>query len=126
MKLFYSYCHVDKEYRKRLENFLVTLKDDCKITDWYDGEILAGDYWNAAIEQNMKESDIFLLLVSQDFLSSTACKKEIDFGLNPANKKIVIPIILKECMWKDTKLKEVLAIPKDGLPVTKWSSEEGA
>ena len=78
------------------------------------------------IEQNMKESDILLLLVSQDFLSSKACKKEIDFGLNPANKKIVIPIILKECMWKDTKLKEVLAIPKDGLPVTKWSSEDEA
>ena len=126
MKLFYSYCHVDKEYRKRLDNFLVSLKDDGKITAWYDGEIVTGDYWDAKIEQNMKESDILLLLVSQDFLSSKACKKEIDFGLNPANKKIVIPIILKECMWKDTKLKEVLAIPKDGLPVTKWSSEDEA
>lgn len=43
MKIFYSYCRKDKEKRKCLADFLSTLRDEGKITEWYDGKILPGD-----------------------------------------------------------------------------------
>lgn len=33
MKLFYSYSHVDEEYRNRLEKYLVTLRDESLINE---------------------------------------------------------------------------------------------
>ena len=53
MKLFYSYCHVDEKYRERLEKFLVTLRDEGKITEWHDRKIMPGDKWQDDIKQNL-------------------------------------------------------------------------
>lgn len=126
MRLFYSYCHVDESYRERLEKFLVTLRDANKITEWHDRKILAGDEWKEDIKHNLEEADIILLLISQDFLTSSACKEEISFALNPANKKITVPIILKPCMWLETQLKDIQAVPKDGKPIIEWDSVDSA
>ena len=126
MKLFYSYCHVDEKYRERLEKFLVTLRDEGKITEWHDRKIMPGDKWQDDIKQNLENSDIVLLLISQDFLSSSACKEEIQFALNPDNKKITIPIILKPCTWLHTALKDIQAVPTDGRPILNWESEDSA
>ena len=126
MKLFYSYCHVDEKYRNRLEKFLVTLRDKGKITEWYDRKIMPGDKWQDNIKQNLETSDIILLLISQDFLSSSACKEEIQFALNPDNKKITIPIILKPCTWLHSDLKDIQAVPTDGKPIIEWDSEDSA
>ena len=126
MKLFYSYCHVDEKYRERLEKFLVTLRDEGKITEWHDRKIMPGDKWQEDIKQNLENSDIVLLLISQDFLSSPACKEEIQFALNPDNKKITIPIILKPCTWLHTALKDIQAVPTDGKPILNWESEDSA
>lgn len=126
MKVFYSYCHADEAYRDRLEKFLVTLRDQGKIKEWHDRKILPGDRWNDEIKKSMEDADIILMLISQDFLSSDACKEEINFAMNPQNKKIVIPIILKPCTWIDTKLHNIQAVPKDGKPIVKWDNEDDA
>lgn len=126
MKVFYSYCHADEEHRKKLEQFLVPLRDAQKITEWYDGKILAGEKWEEKIKQNLEDSDIVLLLISQDFLNSTACKEELAFALDSNNKKTVIPVILKPCTWQETDLKNIQAVPKDAKPIVEWDVEEKA
>lgn len=126
MKVFYSYSHNDEKYRERLEKFLVPLRDQGKITEWHDRKILPGDSWNNEILKAMEDSDIILMLISQDFLNSEACKKEINFATEPKNRKIAVPIILKPCTWTDTKLQNIQAIPKDGKPVVQWDGEDEA
>ena len=74
MKIFYSYCHTDEKYRNRLEKFLCSLRDNGKITEWHDRKINAGDIWNDKILNELSSSDVVLLLVTQDFLTSEACK----------------------------------------------------
>ena len=39
---------------------------------------------------------------------------------------IVIPIILRPCLWKETPLKNIQMLPKDAKPVSKYSDEDDA
>lgn len=126
MKIFYSYCHEDEKYRERLEKFLTSLRDSKKITEWHDRKITAGDEWQNDIRKSLEDSDIVLLLISQDFLVSKACKEEMEFALNPENNKTAIPIILKPCAWLQTDLKNIQAVPKDGKPIIQWDNEDSA
>lgn len=126
MKVFYSYCHKDEQYREKLETFLCTLRDRGKITEWHDRKIIAGENWSEKIQNELENADIILLLISQDFLASDACKKELDYAFDEKNHKLAIPIILKPCMWLDTKIKKIQAVPKDGKAITSWDSQEEA
>jgi len=124
VKIFYSYSHKDERYREQLEKWLVQLKRDNLIEEWHDRKILPGDKWQGVIDDNLIESDIVIFLVSQDFLASESCYKEIEYAIS--YEKRVVPIILKTCSWLDSKIKEFQALPKDGKPVNKWEKEEDA
>lgn len=126
MKLFYSYSHVDEEYRNRLEKYLVTLRDESLINEWHDRRILAGDDWNAEIQENLESSDFVVLIITQDYLASSACKNELEYAFNHKNSKTIIPIITKPSTWKDTKCGSIQALPKDGKPVTSWTDQDEA
>ena len=126
--LFYSYSHQDETHQENLEKHLTILRDERKIKEWSDRKILPGDKITDEIKQKMNESHIILLLLSPDFLASDSCKDEIKRALQLKEKKAiaVIPVILRDCAWKDTDLKELLALPKDAKPITKWSDSDSA
>lgn len=129
VKLFYSYSHKDKSYRDKLETHLSTLKDNNLIDEWHDKEILAGEDWGDEIESNMNSADIILLLFSPDFIKSQSCKNEVNKALELKKQKgtIFIPIILRECSWKDIgDIAHILVLPEDGMAVSKWDDKDGA
>jgi hypothetical protein len=128
VSLFVSYCHKDDDLRQELEKWLTNLRDNGIIKDWYDGNLVAGDRLTKKISRKMDEAEIFLLLLSQNYLSSEACKSEMQYALSVSNKKRVISIILKECTWKDTGCKDLLVLPNDGHPITSsfWESRDAA
>ena len=131
MKLFISYSHIDETTKSELDKFLVMLKRNGVLETWDDRKIEPGDEWDQAINQNLINSDIILLLVSQDFLASDYCydvevKKALQFHNN--NEKTIIPIIVHNCDWKGSPLAKLQALPKDGVPIfsKKWNSKEDA
>jgi hypothetical protein len=126
MKLFYSYSHKDEEYRRSLEKFLVNLRQEFLINEWYDRKILVGDDWSKEIENNMETSDVILLLISQDYLVSSACNHELEYAIEHKDSKTIIPIVLKPCTWKDTRLGSIQALPLDGKPVDAWNKPNEA
>ena len=129
MKLFYSYSHRDEGLRKNIEKHLALLKDEGLIDEWHDREILAGQEIHEEIDNHLETSDIILLLLSPDFLASPECKKEMNKALaqKEKNDKIVIPVIARPCAWKDHgKISDLLAIPTDGKPITKWDNTDDA
>ena len=129
LKLFYSYSHKDKSFREDLAKHLATLRDEKLIHEWYDGEILPGEDWSEEIENNMRGSDIILLLFSQDFISSDACKKEIQMAqtLHRDEGKIFVPIILRECAWADVgDVSKIQALPNEGKPISNWDDKDAA
>jgi hypothetical protein len=128
-KLFFSYCHVDEILRNRLEVHLAMLKHQGLIEAWHDRRILAGSDLDEAIDKNLEEADIILLLVSSDFLASTYCfTREMGRALERHRERTarVIPVILSPCDWRSSPLKSLLAVPTDGKPVTTWSNQAEA
>jgi len=118
-KAFISYSHRDEKALARLHTHLATLRREGKITAWYDREILAGEDIDSAIGSNLAASEIFLALVSPDFLGSSYCyEQEMAKALerHAENTLRVVPVIIEPCDWKSTPLGKLKAVPKDGKP----------
>jgi hypothetical protein len=70
-----------------------------------------------------------LLLLSIDFINSSYCYDiELDKALeqNDGKKCIVIPVILRACMWQHTPFAKLQALPKDAKPVCAWLDRDEA
>ncbi len=129
-KLFFSYSHKDEVLRDTLQTHLEMLRRSGAIETWHDRMIRAGDELDEAIDRNMEDADVILLLVSSDFLASSYCfDVEVKRAMerHEAGTARVIPVILRPCDWQeDTPFKKLLAAPKDGRPITKWPNEDEA
>ena len=130
VNLFYSYSHKDARYRQNMENALAQLRTDGLLKDWSDLNILPGRSISEKIREEMDEADIFVFLLSPDFISSNECMKEWEYAkqLYTEGKLIFrIPIILRDCSWQDLLGKDdVKALPDDGKPVANSDSEDAA
>ena len=70
-----------------------------------------------------------LLLVSADFISSEYCyENELDKALerHHAKRAIVIPVILRHCLWNELPFGKLQALPAAAKPVTAWDNLDEA
>ncbi len=128
MKLFYSYCHKDSNFKETMESTLKLLEDD-GLQQWSDGCLLPGQHIDDTIKRNMEESDIFTFLISRNFLASEECKKEWSYAkqLSQDGKARIIPVIIRQCSWRDfDDMKDFLVLPQDGKPVTQFNDRDTA
>ncbi|HPX77065.1 MAG TPA: TIR domain-containing protein [Bacteroidales bacterium] len=126
LKLFVSYCHKDESLISDFISHIKPLKDNGIINEWYDRKIETGNEFQKDIDNNLEKADIICLMVSHNFLSSTACMNEKDVALKLRNEKgvRVIPIILSTCSWTEYKdLRKLLAVPTDGKPITSFNNQ---
>jgi hypothetical protein len=133
LKVFYSYAHTDKAYLLDLQKHLKVLENTGKIETWHDGQILPGAEWDDEILEELNEADIILFLVSADFLASDYIwRKEITQAMERRSqgKVVVVPIIIKPCLWKQTDFAKLQALPMDPqgrmTPVSKWEDRDEA
>lgn len=128
MRIFLSYAHVDSALREELMNSLAPLIEQRGLVVWYDKNLLAGDNLHAAIEQQLNDAELVLLLLSKDYLASANCCSEMERALvlRETRGTVVIPIIMRECDWKRNSLRELLAVPKDGKPVEAYRRRSSA
>jgi len=129
LKAFISYSHMDEHALERFTKHLAVLKRDGAIDEWVDQKISAGGDIDAAISASLESCDLFLPLISADFLSSGYC---YDLELKRALERHeqgsmrVVPIIVQPCDWKASPLGRLKALPKDGKPVADWTNENTA
>ena len=129
IRLFYSYSHKDEALRDELEEALALLKRQGLISSWHDRKIGAGEEWKGAIDQNLEEAQVILLLVSSSFLASDYCwdvetKRAIE--RHDRGEAKVIPVILRPCDWHGAPFGKLQALPKDGKAVTSWANKDEA
>lgn len=129
LNLFISYSHNDNQYVKDFLNHTAPLRDNGVLDMWYDQNIIAGDdFWNK-IDEHLADRDIICCFISSHYISSGACKKELQTALELREKKgvLVIPVILSPCAWLDLpNIKQLLAIPSDGKPVSSFTNTDEA
>jgi tetratricopeptide (TPR) repeat protein len=99
------------------------------IKTWTDCQITAGDERRGEIEKHLDSADVILLLVSSDFLKSDFCYLiETSRALlrHESGDARVIPVIVRPVDWQGLPIGKLLALPKDGKPVTSWSDRDEA
>jgi len=129
MKAFISYSHKDEFYLERLHVHLAQLERDNLIDTWTDEVISAGEKLDNSISASLNESDIFIALLSPDYINSKYCyNKEFEKALQLQNegKLIIIPVVIEPCDWLSTPFKQFKALPKDGKPISEWSNTNTA
>jgi hypothetical protein len=128
-RVFYSYSHKDADLRERLGTYLAPLKQQKKISEWHDRKIEPGANWDTEINAQLDSADLILLLVSADFLASDYCfgveMEKALVGLKRGDVKVV-PVLLKPCLWEESRFSELQIIPRDAKAVTSWTSVDDA
>ncbi len=129
INVFIAYSREDTDYLKKLRKYLMPLHRDKEIKIWYDGEIVPGAVWEKEINTHLYNADVILLLVSANSLASDYFyNKEVKDALerHESNDAIVVPVILRACLWEQTPLKKLQALPKDAKPISGWKDEADA
>ena len=127
VNVFCSYSHKDSQQRVRMEKALTLLRRQCDIVDfWSDQRIHAGQNISKTIEEQIKKTDIFVMLLSQDYIASAACMEEFRLSeeISPMNH---FPVILSDCSWKDIdNLPQIKAVPKDAKSIKSFRNKDEA
>lgn len=131
LRLFLSYSHQDESLREELEVHLKGLERTGLIArPWSEREIQGGSEWSQEIETALAKADIIVLLVSADFIASDYCyTKEMTAALarHSRDEAKVIPVILRPTdNWASAPFARLRTLPRDGKPVTAWSSRDEA
>lgn len=127
--VFCSYAHEDEVLRDELHKRLKILERGQLIRVWHDRRILPGGDWGREIDEQLRSADLILLLISPDFLASEYANDiEVTLAMQRHKKgqAVVVPVILRPSPWESTEFAQLQALPKDGLPVTKWPDRDDA
>lgn len=128
-RLFFSYSHADESACERLETHLKVFYRNKLIELWHAQRIPAGADWANEIDEHLDEADIILLLVSADFLASDYCwDVEMTRALKHHEERlaVVVPVIFKPCLWRETPFAKLQPLPKNGRPITRWTDPDDA
>jgi hypothetical protein len=129
VNVFVSYAHRDERLRDELDKHLSALRRSAVIASWHDRKISPGAELDCEVDHHLKSCDLVLLLISPDFMNSDYCyRREMRAALKRHAKGLtrVIPIILRPVDWIRTPIGKLLALPRDGRPVTTWHRRDEA
>ena len=134
VSIFLAYSRKDEAAMRELEDHLASLKQGGFVSTWHDGCITPGQEWASEIEANLEKCEIILLLISKDFIASDYCcqvESPKAIKLHHQGRACVIPVILRSCLWKPTRidgtrLGDLQALPKDAKPVSRWGHPDDA
>lgn len=128
-KIFISYSHEDESYKDELQSWLKSLQYSFEIDDWEDRQIQVGDDWREKISKAMEAAEFIILMITKDFLASDFIKEvEVKraFERHEKGEAVVIPIIVRPCLWQQKPISDVQVVPKDGKPITKYDDVDEA
>ena len=119
-KIFISYSHDDEDWMKLFEIALKSRFQE-KFDVWHDRRIKLGVDWFDKIINSIHDTKIALLLVTDNFLTSSFIKKEeISRFRELAKEKqlMIVPVIISSCAWDEYSwLYSKQGFPKDNKPL---------
>nr|WP_306673582.1 toll/interleukin-1 receptor domain-containing protein [Tahibacter caeni] len=117
--MFISYAHKDEAYRQELTDALEPLAGSGLLDVWHDRRMIAGDDIFPNIAAALERARIVVLLVSEAFLGSEECAREMWRALDNRRKRgtVVVPVILRRCDWRGAPFGKLNALPVDGVPL---------
>jgi len=133
VRLFVSYAHEDNIWLMELKRNIGYLINSGMVGAFSDTDLQAGDEWEAEISKYLRESDIFIPLISRHFLSSRSCSIiELDLAIGQYDSRgtRIFPIVVEPCDWESLPLAKFDTRPvndnKDILPLSLWDNPQVA
>lgn len=129
LSVFISYSHKDEAFKEDLVKHLSPLQRLGLVEEWNDRKIAAGAEWDQIISENLDKANIILLLVSIDFITSKYCYDvELERALerHAKGEAVVVPIVMRNCLWHHTPFAKLQALPKDAKAVSSWGDRDDA
>ncbi len=116
LKVFVSYAHANYKLWDKLKTHLAILENERLVSCWFDGKIRPGSEWDDAIRRELKEADIVILLLSNEFFASKYIK---GVELREARRRQqtgeaeILPVLLEESPALDGQkwLKQLQIVP---------------
>ncbi len=118
-RVFLSYSHNNTHWLNRLMVHLSGLRHSDIINHWTDQLIMPGERWDDRIREEISNADVFILLLSADFIASqyiwneelpaiqkqlvSKSKQFIPVLIEPFDLGAVGPIAVKEAIPKDAE-----------------------
>jgi class 3 adenylate cyclase/predicted ATPase len=131
VRIFVSYSHRDSQYLgdTSLLGFLKGLEREEEVEFWDDRELQGGMLWDDAIKEQLRASDIALVLVSQSFLDSRYCSDvEMASFLARCREEglILFPVILSPCDWERQEwIASRQFLPESGKTIEEHFTDDG-
>ena len=126
--VFISYSHKDAVWMKRLETHLKVLQYEKHFDLWVDEQIKGGDEWFHKIKEAIQKTNIAILMISANSLTSEfILHEEVPAFLE--KRKLeglrIYPVIVKDCAWRRIKwLSQFNVRPKDGEPLSEGNKND--
>ncbi len=102
-RIFVSYAHEDAEVARDIEKALALLTRNNKIEVWIDRHISTGDEWEKKIFGAIENSNLVILLISNDFLfSEFIAGRELPaiFAEKERRRLTLMPILIRPCAFE--------------------------
>lgn len=122
IKGYISYVSKDSKMRDKLSQHLSIVKYPGLQVTWDDGGITPGVETKPEIEKRLEESDVILVLISIDYLTSIN-EENVTIEIERAVQRHhhgqarVIPILLHTCGWEYTPFASLTALPANKRPI---------
>jgi len=130
VRLFLSYSHENATWSKRLLPLLKVKTNVAGLRPWHDTELKAGDVGDDEIQRELKVMDIFLCLVSVQFLASDYIQEvELPEALrrHEAGEIEIVPLALYPIDWDADcpLLKKFQRLPAPGKSWREYEKDGG-
>jgi hypothetical protein len=127
LKLFFCYAHEDLAVRRALDSHIEILRREGIVATWYDGRISPGSDWSKAIEEQLRQSDLILFLISSAFLKSeyiANVEMVIALELNESRAARVVPVLVEKIRdFKKLPIGSLQALPTPLKPIRDWQDQ---
>ena len=128
VEIFFSYHEKDRKWLDALELQLALLQRNGAIDAWHTGKLAANTETETETLKHLDSARIICLLVSPNYIANTKLYTEhVDRAMKrrEIDGTIIIPILTRPTTgWKDTSFGGLLTIPRNGVPMSKWSDRD--
>ena len=132
IKVYFLAAPEEEDECQAIRKYLVpAIRNSKKPVEIYsDFEIPAGED-KAKYKQKLLEADIVLALISSDYISDDETYERTQKVMERYNKNetILVPILVRNCLWKHTPFVKLPLLPKNLQPLNNkqfWNSEDDA
>lgn len=127
--VFISYAHEDERFRDELRGALTPYERTMTLRMFDDTCIIPGQKWEDEILSKIKQADIVILLLSNDFIRSGYCfgkEMQIARERDRDGDCTIVPIVVRACAYEKLELGQLQAILPNGKPIKQNKDRDAA